>query len=42
VLSTEWWGDMITEDDHFNVELSGKLVLLVEVLKMAATIGDKV
>jgi hypothetical protein len=42
VLSTEWWGDKVTKDDHYNLELGGKLILLAEVLKMAAAIGDKV
>lgn len=38
-----WWASLVTEEQHKrNVEVSGKLVLLFEVLRLAETLGDKV
>ena len=41
-LTHEWWGDFVTDEDKFKFELSGKLILLAEVLRMCENIGDKV
>ena len=41
-LSSEWWSEFMSEEDHFRLELSGKLVLLAEILRMSEAIGDKV
>ena len=41
-VSTEWWGDSLSEEDRYKVELGGKIVLLAEILKMCESIGDKV
>ncbi|KAL4229967.1 hypothetical protein ACF0H5_010356 [Mactra antiquata] len=41
-LSSEWWAEFVKEHDESNLELSGKLVLLFEILKMCEEIGDKV
>ena len=40
---TQWWSDLVDEEIHKTmVELSGKLVLLFEILRMAEGLGDKV
>ena len=41
-LSKEWWAEYVKEDDQYKLELSGKLFILAEVLKMSEAIGDKV
>ena len=41
-LTSEWWGDYVSDKDKYNHELSGKLVLLAEILRMCENIGDKV
>lgn len=41
-VSSEWWAEYVTEDDKFNMNLGGKIMLLAEVLKMCDSIGDKV
>uniref|UniRef100_A0A2M4A3R9 Putative transcription regulator xnp/atrx dead-box superfamily protein n=1 Tax=Anopheles triannulatus TaxID=58253 RepID=A0A2M4A3R9_9DIPT len=38
---TEWWMQMCPESELDNLEHSGKLVLLMEILKECETIGDK-
>lgn len=38
----EWYDEFVTEADEFNVELSGKLVLLMEILADAEAVQDKV
>lgn len=38
----EWWSPFVSEDDEFKVELSGKLVILFDILKECEEIGDKV
>ena len=40
-LSDQWWAKHMTKEDQFKIELSGKLVVLGELLKMCAAIGDK-
>lgn len=37
-----WWSSLLSENDHLKIELSGKIVLLFEILRMAENIGDKV
>ncbi|OWF43774.1 Transcriptional regulator ATRX [Mizuhopecten yessoensis] len=41
-LTTDWWADYVTEEDATRIELSGKLSLLFEILRMSEEIGDKV
>ena len=41
-LTSEWWAEFVKEEDQYKVELSGKLTLLFEILKMCEDIGDKV
>lgn len=41
-VSSEWWADYVKPSDQFNLEISGKLMLLSEILKMSESIGDKV
>ena len=41
-LTSEWWAEFVKEDDEYKLELSGKLKLLFEILKMCEDIGDKV
>ncbi|XP_060067660.1 transcriptional regulator ATRX-like [Ylistrum balloti] len=41
-LTTDWWADYVTEEDANRIELSGKLTLLFEILRMSEEIGDKV
>lgn len=38
----EWYDEFLQEDDEYNVELSGKLVLLMEILADAEAVNDKV
>ena len=38
----EWYDEFIENGDDANVELSGKLVLLLEILANAEIVGDKV
>lgn len=40
--STEWWAQYLSEEDRFNIEISGKIQLLAEVLRLSESIGDKV
>ena len=39
---SEWWAEYVNDDDEKKLELSGKLVILFEILKKAEEIGDKV
>ncbi|XP_052283753.1 transcriptional regulator ATRX-like [Dreissena polymorpha] len=41
-LTSEWWAEFVKEEDKYKLELSGKLKLLFEILKMSEDIGDKV
>ena len=41
-VSKEWWAEYVKEEDQYRMELSGKLTLLFEILKMCEDIGDKV
>lgn len=38
----QWYHEFITEADKYNLELSGKMVLLMEILKECERIGDKI
>jgi len=38
----QWWNKLLTEDDKTRLELSGKLVLLFDILTLAHQLGDKV
>ena len=38
----EWYDEFLTEEDENNIELSGKLVLLLEILADAEAVGEKV
>ena len=39
---SEWYDKFLTQEDQDDIELSGKLVLLLEVLANAEVVGDKV
>ncbi|BFZ14845.1 hypothetical protein BsWGS_17884 [Bradybaena similaris] len=41
-VTKEWWAAYVTEDDKLKLELSNKLHLLFEILRMCEEIGDKV
>ena len=41
-VSKEWWAAYVTEEDQSKIDLSNKLFLLFEILKMCEEIGDKV
>ena len=41
-VSSEWWGEFVNTEDQFKIELSGKLMMLAEILRMSESIGDKV
>lgn len=41
-ISNEWWAQYVTEEDKTKLELSHKLFLLFEILRMSEEIGDKV
>ena len=38
----KWWSKMVKDEDKTSLELSGKLVLLFEILSMSEQLGDKV
>ncbi|XP_033127122.1 transcriptional regulator ATRX-like [Anneissia japonica] len=38
----EWYSNLVPEESKNNLEMSGKLLLLMEVLKLADMVGDKV
>lgn len=40
-VSTEWWAEFLNPEDQYKIELSGKITLLAEILKMSEAIGDK-
>ncbi|GFR28480.1 transcriptional regulator ATRX [Trichonephila clavata] len=37
-----WYDDFISEEDNHNIEISGKIILLADILKECEAIGDKV
>ncbi|KAJ8297889.1 hypothetical protein KUTeg_024420 [Tegillarca granosa] len=41
-LTTEWWAEYVSKEDFNRMELSGKLMLLFEILRMCEEIGDKI
>lgn len=41
-VEKEWYDEFLTDADESNVQLSGKLVLLMEILADAEAVGDKV
>ena len=41
-VSDEWWAEYVKPEDQFNIELSGKLLILAHILQMSESIGDKV
>ena len=41
-VTSEWWAEYVKEEDEAKLELSGKLMLLFQILKMCEDIGDKV
>ena len=40
--SGSWWSQFVTEEDHTKIEHSGKLVLLMDILRQCELIGDKI
>ena len=42
IKEKEWYDEFIQDGDDTNVELSGKLVLLLEILANAEIVGDKI
>lgn len=38
----EWFTDLVDDTEDLKIEISGKMVLLFEILKLAATVGEKV
>ncbi|BFZ24319.1 hypothetical protein BsWGS_27358 [Bradybaena similaris] len=41
-VTRDWWAPYVSEDDQLKLELSNKLFLLFEILRMCEEIGDKV
>ena len=41
-MSGSWWSQFISEEDYVKIEHSGKLVLLMDILRQCELIGDKV
>ena len=41
-MSSQWWAEFVKEGDKFNLSLSGKFMLLMEILRSSEAIGDKV
>nr|XP_006823737.1 PREDICTED: transcriptional regulator ATRX-like [Saccoglossus kowalevskii] len=42
LIDTRWYSEIVTPEDAYNIELGGKLVLLMDVLQLSEDIGDKV
>ncbi|KAL3523379.1 hypothetical protein ACH5RR_016213 [Cinchona calisaya] len=40
-LQEDWWRDLLEENTYKEVDYSGKMVLLLDVLKMCSEMGDK-
>ena len=40
--SGSWWSEFVTEEDYAKMDHSGKLVLLMDILRQCELIGDKV
>ncbi|KAJ7978158.1 Protein CHROMATIN REMODELING [Quillaja saponaria] len=38
----DWWNDLLHENNYKEVDYSGKMVLLLDILTMSANLGDKV
>ena len=41
-VSSEWWAAHVKEEDKYDHAISGKIMLLAEVLRLSEAIGDKV
>ena len=41
-VSSEWWAEYVEEQAKRDLTLSGKIMMLAQVLKMCDSIGDKV
>ena len=41
-LSGSWWSQFVKDEDMEKIEYSGKLVLLMDILRQCELIGDKV
>lgn len=41
-VSSSWWSQFVNDDDMTNMEHSGKLVLLMDILRQCELIGDKI
>lgn len=41
-MSSTWWSQFVQDDDMVKIEHSGKLVLLMDILRQCELIGDKV
>ena len=41
-LSSTWWSQFVNDDDMVKLEHSGKLILLMDILRQCELIGDKV
>jgi hypothetical protein len=37
----EWWNEYVSEDDYSDITISGKLVLLFDILEKCEEFGDK-
>ncbi|KAL3820109.1 hypothetical protein ACJIZ3_006014 [Penstemon smallii] len=40
-LNEDWWRDLLKEDNYKEADYSGKMVLLLDILTMCSSIGDK-
>lgn len=41
LLFQDWWNDLIHENNYKEVDYSGKMVLLLDILAMCSDVGDK-
>lgn len=41
ILVQGWWNDLLLENNYKEVDYSGKMVLLLDILAMCADVGDK-
>lgn len=38
----DWWNDLLHENNYRELDYSGKMVLLLDILAMCSDVGDKV
>lgn len=42
IMFQDWWNDLLHESNYKELDYSGKMVLLLDILAMCSDLGDKV